>query len=92
MFSICVKFPLKLHVREGNFSNVTGLQHATLLKNVHRHRYFSRILAPQVENRIFVQHVQHQWLFLERFTHYCQCEQVLFWPSRKNIIPNIFTL
>ena len=25
-------------------------------------------------------------------THCCQYEQVLFWPSHKNIIPNIFTL
>ena len=25
-------------------------------------------------------------------THCCQYEQVLFWPSNKNIIPNIFTL
>ena len=52
--------PLILPVKEVNFSNVAGLQHATLLKNVHRHRYFSRILTPQVENRFFVQHAQHQ--------------------------------
>ena len=25
-------------------------------------------------------------------THCCQYEQVLFWPSHENIIPNIFTL
>ena len=25
-------------------------------------------------------------------THCCQYERVLFWPSHKNIIPNIFTL
>ena len=69
---ICGQNPLKLPVKEVNFSNVSGLQHATLLKNVHRHRYFSRILTPQVENSFFVQHAQHQWLLLEiiyfRFT------------------------
>ena len=74
-----------------NFSNVAGLQHATLLENVHRHWYFSRILTPQIENSFFVQYTQHQWLLLERYTHCCQCEQVLFWPSHKNIIPSIFT-
>ena len=55
-------------------------------------RYFLRILTPQVESSFFVQHAQHQWLPLERYTHCCQCEQVLYWPSHENIIPSIFTL
>ena len=92
LFCICGQNPLKLPVKEAYFSNVAGLQHATLLKNVHSHRHFSRILTPQVDNSFFVQHAQHQRLFLERITHYCQCEQVLFWPSHKNLIPNTFTL
>ena len=68
---ICGKNPLKLPVKEVNFSNVSGLQHATLQKNVHHHRYFSRILTTQVENSFFVQHAQHQWQLLERFTYCC---------------------
>ena len=66
---ICGQNPLKLPVKEVNFSNVSGLQHATLLKNVLRHRYFSRILTSQVENSFFVQHAQYQWLLLEKYTH-----------------------
>ena len=92
MFCICGQNPLKLPVKEVNFSNVAGLQHATLLKNVHRYWYFSRILTPQVENSFFVQPAQHQWLLLERYTYCCQYEQVLFLPSQKNIILGIFTL
>ena len=53
---ICGQNSLKLPRKELNFSNVSGLKHATLLKNVHRHRYFSRILTPQVENSFFLQH------------------------------------
>ena len=60
LFCICHQNPLKLPVREANFSNVAHLQHATLLKNVHCHRYFLRILTPQVENSFFVQYAQHQ--------------------------------
>ena len=61
-------------------------------KNVNRHMYFSWILIPQVENSFFVHYAQHQWLLLERYTHQCKCQQLLFWPSHKNIIPSIFTL
>ena len=65
MFCICGQNLLKVPVKEVNFSNVAGLQHATLLKNVHRHKYFSRISTPQVENSFVVQHAQHQCLLLE---------------------------
>ena len=44
------------------------------------------ILTPQVELSFFVQHAEHQSLLLKRYTHYCQCEQVVFWLSHKNII------
>ena len=65
MFCICGQNLLKVPVKEVNFSNVAGLQHATLLKNVHRQKCFSRISTPQVENSFVVQHAQHQCLLLE---------------------------
>ena len=60
LFCICSQNPLKLPVKEVNFSNAAALQHETLLKNVHCHKYFSRVLTPQVENSFFVQRAQHQ--------------------------------
>ena len=42
----CGQNPFKLSVKEVNFSNVSGLQHATLLKHTHRHRYFFKGFDP----------------------------------------------
>ena len=50
---ICGQNPLKLPVKEVNFSNVSGLQHATLLKNVHRHRYFFKVFDPTGAEQLF---------------------------------------
>ena len=65
MFCICGQNLLKVPVKEVNFSNATGLQHATLLKNLHLHKDFSRVSTPQVENSFVVQNAQHQLLLLE---------------------------
>ena len=65
LFCICGQNLLKVPVKEVNFSNVAGLQHATLLKNVHCHKDFLRISTPQEENSFVVQYAQHQWLLLE---------------------------
>ena len=65
LFCICNQNPLKLPVKEVSFSNAAALQHATLLKNVHCYKCFSRILTPQVKNSSFVKHAQNQWLLLE---------------------------
>ena len=35
LFCICAQNPLKLPVREANFSNIAGLQHATLLLKIY---------------------------------------------------------
>ena len=57
LFCICGQNLLKVPFK--------SLQHATLLKNVHRHKYFLRIATPQEENSFVVQYAQHQWLLLE---------------------------
>ena len=47
LFCIC-----SVPVKEVSFSNAAGLQHAILLKNVHRHKYFSKVSTPQVGEQL----------------------------------------
>ena len=92
LFWICGRSPQKLPAKEVNFSNAAGLQHATLLKNAPSHIFFKDFDPTGIENSFFVQHAEHQWLLLERYTHSCQYEQVLFQSLHENIIPNIYIL
>ena len=50
---ICGKNPLKLPIKEVNFSNVSGLQHATLLKNCTMPQVFFKDFDPTGREQLF---------------------------------------
>ena len=50
---ICGQNPLKLPVKEVNFSNVSGLQHATLLKNCTMSQVFFKDFDPTGREQLF---------------------------------------
>ena len=50
---ICGQNPLKLPVKEVNFSNVSGLQHATLLKNCTMPQVFFKDFDPTGREQLF---------------------------------------
>ena len=81
---ICGQNPLKLPVKEVNFDNVSGLQHATLLKNVHCHRYFFKDFDPTGREQLFCTRRSTSMDTSGKIYTLLLMEQVLFWPSHNS--------